>query len=94
VTRRSGRGSRPKSRGTKARKPRTSGSPSSNGTVFGIRATAGWTFYFQKLVKYELWKNTAGFFSNAKWEKVNGSTGYHLVEFGEFLAEWSGVLVP
>ncbi len=66
---------------------------SSQGTVFGIRNAAQWTFYYQKLVKYELWVDQAPWFAKANWQKVPGSTSFRLVEFGEFWPGGPGLLV-
>ena len=68
---------------------------SSQGTVFGLRTNGHWTFYFQKLVKYEWWHDTAGIFKKAHWERDQSrAPGYTLVAFGEFWPNGAGILVP
>lgn len=68
---------------------------SSQGTVFGVRRLGKWTFYYQKLVKYEFWRDTSSLLAKAKWEKdPTHPAGFHLVEFGEFWPAGPGRLVP
>jgi hypothetical protein len=67
---------------------------SSSGTVFGIRKAGKWTFYYQKLVKYEYWHDIAPFYQKANWQRDPAHpAGIHLVEFGEFWPTGPGVLL-
>ena len=69
--------------------------PSSQGTVFGMRTGRQWTFYYQKLVKYEFWHDTASLLSKAKWERdTSKPAGFQLIEFGEFWPNGPGRVVP
>jgi len=67
---------------------------SSFGTVFGIRTAGKWTFYYQKLIRYEYWHDTAPWHSKANWQSDASRSGVYLVEFGEFWPAGPGVLVP
>jgi hypothetical protein len=67
---------------------------SSSGTVFGIRKAGKWTFYYQKLVKYEHWHDVAPWYAKANWQRDPAHpAGIHLVEFGEFWPTGPGVLL-
>jgi hypothetical protein len=68
---------------------------SSLGTVFGIRRAGQWTFYYQKLVKFEFLHDVAPWNKKADWQKnpARPST-FRLVEFGEFWPGGTGILIP
>jgi hypothetical protein len=67
----------------------------SQGTVFGVRTAGQWTFYYQKIVMYEIWHDTAGRFSKANWQRdASKPRNYRLVESGEFWPGGAGFVVP
>jgi len=44
------------------------------GTIFGNRSAGQWTFYFQKLVCYEIWRKTGTVFKT--WQQDQGNLWY------------------
>jgi hypothetical protein len=44
------------------------------GTVFGHRNNGMWTFYFQKLVCYQIWRDVGKVFKN--WQLDQGNLWY------------------
>lgn len=78
----------------KGAKAKTIRLASSSGTVFGVRKAGKWTFYYQKLVKYEHWHDVAPWYAKANWQRDPAQpAGIHLVEFGEFWPTGPGVLL-
>jgi hypothetical protein len=68
---------------------------SSQGTVFGVRTNGQWTFYYQKIVMFEIWHDTAGRLKRAKWERdTSKPRRFRLVEFSEFWPGGAGFVVP
>jgi hypothetical protein len=59
------------------------------GTVFGVRNTAGlWTFYFQKLVCYEIWRDAGNIFKS-KWQMDQNNLWY-VADCREFWPDGGG----
>lgn len=76
-------------------KPRQVRVVSSVGSVFGIRTAGRWTFYYQKLLKFEFLRDGAPWYQKARWVKDDGRpVTVRLVEFGEFWPGGPGVLIP
>jgi hypothetical protein len=76
-------------------KPRKVRVVSSLGTVFGIRQEGRWTFYYQKLLKFDFIHDVAPWHKKAQWEKDDSHPAtVRLVESGEFWPGGAGVLIP
>ena len=64
----------------------------SQGTVFGLRTGRKWKFYYQKLVCYEFWEDTAPKWKPAKWEKSKTRPpDFRVVAAGEFWPNGPGM---
>ena len=62
------------------------------GTVFGVKKHGLWTFYYQKLIKYELWHDIAPWYAKAKWALLAGDLWF-VAKCKEFWPGGKGVVL-
>jgi hypothetical protein len=65
----------------------------SMGTVFGCKKTGLWTFYYQRLINYELWHDVAPWYwRSSDWKKLSRDH-WHIAECKEFWPHGEGVAI-